>query len=180
MSIKTKIRKIIFPVLIKPLYPECDFKFQYYSIKEMFFYITMQKIIGFNRHIPWPVHFTSVVKDYKKIKSKTEPVGFAPHCYIDARNGIIIEENVNIAPKVSIISMNHDIYDFNKYKQDKSVIIKKNSWLATGCIILSGVELGEHTIVAAGSVVTKSFPEGNQLIGGIPAKIIKKLDVYKA
>lgn len=42
-------------------------------------------------------------------------------------------------------------------------------------ILLPGVELGPHTIVGAGSVATKSFPEGNCITVGNPAKIIKKL-----
>ncbi|MDZ7795658.1 MAG: acyltransferase [Candidatus Marinimicrobia bacterium] len=81
-------------------------------------------------------------------------------CYLDGRNGIIIEENVWIGPRVSIISMNHDENDFTKYAKSSPIIIKKNSWLATNCVITSGVELGEHTIVASSAVVTKSFHTG--------------------
>jgi len=44
---------------------------------------------------------------------------------------------------------------------------------------LPEVELGEHTIVAAGAIVTKSFLEGNQIIGGVPAKVIKKINKYE-
>jgi acetyltransferase-like isoleucine patch superfamily enzyme len=43
---------------------------------------------------------------------------------------------------------------------------------------LPGVELGPHTVVAAGAVVTKSFPEGNQLLVGNPARIIKNIGDY--
>lgn len=43
-------------------------------------------------------------------------------------------------------------------------------------VVLPGVSLGTRTIVAAGSVVTKSFPEGYCVVGGTPAKIIKRLD----
>ncbi|MBO8759626.1 type 8 capsular polysaccharide synthesis protein Cap8J, partial [Staphylococcus aureus] len=57
----------------------------------------------------------------------------------------------------------------------EDVKIGNYSWIGMNSVILPGVELGEHTIVGAGSVVTKSFPEGNVVIGGNPAKIIKKI-----
>lgn len=44
---------------------------------------------------------------------------------------------------------------------------------------MPGVEIGDHTIVAANSVVTKSFPDGYCVIGGNPAKVIKHLDKNK-
>ena len=96
-------------------------------------------------------------------------------CYIDARNGIIIEENVFIGPKVSLISMNHDKDNLDKYVDATPIILHKNCWLATNATILAGVELGEHTVVAAGAVVTKSFPDGNQMLAGNPATMVKKL-----
>ena len=43
-------------------------------------------------------------------------------------------------------------------------------------VILPGVELGNRTIVAAGTVVTKSFKQGNIVLGGVPAKIIKEIN----
>lgn len=46
-------------------------------------------------------------------------------------------------------------------------------------VITAGVELGTRTIVGAGSVVTKSFPDGYCVIAGNPAKIIKILDKDK-
>jgi len=50
------------------------------------------------------------------------------------------------------------------------------SWAGMDSVILPGVKLGTRTIVAAGSVVTKSFPEGYCVIAGSPAKIIRHLD----
>ena len=135
--------------------------------------------MGYNRKVPWPVHFTSQIKCPEKIQRGNKYPGFGSACYIDGRCGIIFEENVITAPKISIISKNHDIQNFDKFKDVKPIIIRKNSWIATGVIILPEVELGEHTIVAAGSVVTKSFTEGDQIIGGNPARVIRKLDAYK-
>lgn len=137
-----------------------------------------QKVMRINSHAPWPVHWTSEVKGYEKIQRGTETPGSTLGCYIDGRNGIILEDNLWIGPRVSIISMNHDLMDYNKYKDAPSIKIGRDSLLLTSCIILPGVELGPHTVVAAGAVVTKSFPEGNQLLGGNPAVVIKKLDGY--
>jgi len=151
----------------------------YYSVKKLFIIFFMQKIIGINRKVPWPVHFTSQIKNYKKISKTTgKNPGDSIGCYIDANNGIIIKENVWIGPKVSIISKNHSLTNYTEYKEYPPVIIGKNSLLLTNCVILPGVELGEHTVVAAGAVVTKSFPDKNQLLGGNPAKLIKTLPSY--
>ena len=172
------IKKLIY-FFIKLFYREINKTPDPYSIKELLAYTFKQKIQGYNRKVPWPVHFTSQVKCPEKISRGTKYPGHAMACYIDGRNGITIEENVWIGPRVSIISQNHDLNNYKNYQQTKPIIIRKNSWLATNCIILPEVELGEHTVVAAGAVVTKSFPEGNQIIAGNPAKLIKKLDPYK-
>lgn len=137
-----------------------------------------QKILRINSHVPWPVHWTSEVKGYENIQRGSETPGSSLGCYIDGRNGIIIEENVWLGPKISIISMNHDLLNYNKYRKEKPIRIGHDSLITSNCIILPGVELGPHTVVAAGAVVTKSFLEGNQLIGGNPAVVIKKLEGY--
>ncbi len=152
-----------------------DKKFPADKMLKHFFY---QKILRKNARVPWPVHPTSVFKSPEKIQRGTRCPGLAPFCYIDARNGINIGKNTWIGPRVSIISMNHDINDYTKYSKSPPIRIGDNCWIGTGAIITAGVALGDHTVVAAGSVVTKSF-EGNVLIGGVPAKIIKKLEQYK-
>lgn len=53
--------------------------------------------------------------------------------------------------------------------------IKRGAWIAPGSIILSGVTVGENSVVGAGSVVTKDVPPYT-IVGGCPAKIIKKLE----
>jgi Acetyltransferase (isoleucine patch superfamily) len=166
----------IFNSLARLFYP--GFNVDTYSKRTILAMIFYQKILRINGSVPWPVHFTSKVKAPKKIARGTKAPGFSPGCYLDGRNGIVIGENVWIGPYVSIISMDHNLTNYHQYKVEEPIVIGKDSLLTTHCIILPGVTLGEHTVVAAGSVVTKSFPEGDQVLAGNPAKVIKKLDRY--
>lgn len=135
-----------------------------------------QKILGFNRKVYWPTHFTSVIANYKNIKIGigTAP-GLSPGCYIQGGGEIYIGDYTIIAANVGIISANHDVKDITKHK-DSKVIIGNYSWLGMNSVVLPNVILGDYTIVGAGAVVTKSFEEGYCVIAGNPAKIIKKLN----
>ena len=90
-----------------------------------------------------------------------------------ARGGIIIEDNVMIAPRVMVLTANHDLYNHNVLKCSP-VRICKNAWIGASAIILAGVTIGENAIVAAGAVVTKDVAP-NTVVGGNPAKVIKEL-----
>jgi len=57
---------------------------------------------------------------------------------------------------------------------DSAVTIERNVWLSVNVTVLKGVTIGENTVVAAGSVVTKSLPP-NVIAAGIPAKVIRQL-----
>jgi len=87
--------------------------------------------------------------------------------------GITIEDNVLIAPKVSILSEGHPTAaEHRQSLVPGHVHIKKNAWIGANATILPGVTIGENTIVAAGAVVSKDVPD-NVIVGGVPAKIIK-------
>ena len=138
-----------------------------------------QKIIGINRHVYWPVHPTSKVTGYKNIYCgiETSP-GLMPGCYIQGIGKVYIGDYTQIGPSVGIISANHSLYD-NREHLASEVRIGKYCWIGMGAIILPGVILGDYTIVAAGSVVSKSYPEGYCVVGGVPAKVIKNIDPEK-
>ncbi|MCQ2360729.1 MAG: acyltransferase [Paludibacteraceae bacterium] len=174
----SKFTKHIWRVFGKVFFPHfCN---DSYINSTLLKFIFWQKILRINGSVPWPVHFTSKVIDAQKVDNDggMRAPGYAMGCYIDGRGGITIEEGVLIGPKVSLISTNHNETDYSQYVTKGKIILHRHCWVATGATILSGVELGEHTIVAAGSVVTHSFTEGNCLIGGNPAVIIKKLEPY--
>lgn len=89
--------------------------------------------------------------------------------------GIILEDNVLIAPKVSLLSEGHPLDPENRHALvPKPIHIKKNAWIGAGATILQGVTIGENAVVAAGAVVSKDVPD-NTIAGGIPAKIIKTI-----
>ncbi|GHP13550.1 maltose O-acetyltransferase [Lentilactobacillus fungorum] len=90
---------------------------------------------------------------------------------------ITIGKNAMLGPNTQIFSVNHPL-DVDErianYEYPGEVTIGDNLWTGGGVIIVPGVTLGDNVIIAAGAVVTKSFGD-NVLIGGNPARIIKKL-----
>lgn len=89
--------------------------------------------------------------------------------------GILIEDNVLIAPKVSLLTEGHPTSIEDRHSLiPKPIHIKKNVWIGANATILQGVTIGENAIVAAGSVVSKDVPD-NTIVGGIPARIIKEI-----
>lgn len=91
--------------------------------------------------------------------------------------GITIEDGVLIAPKVSILSEGHPIAPGERHSLKVGhVHIKKNAWIGANATILQGVTVGENAIVAAGAVVASDVPD-NTIVGGIPAKVIKSIQV---
>lgn len=94
-----------------------------------------------------------------------------------ARGGITIEDDVQIAANVQLISNNHDPYD-RQVLTCKPMLIKKGAWIGAGASILPGICVGEHAIVGAASVVTHDVPDYAVVVGN-PAKVIKMLDKEK-
>ena len=89
--------------------------------------------------------------------------------------GITIEDNVMLAPKVSLLSEGHPVSPNERQSLVPGHIhIKKNAWIGASATILQGVTIGENAVVAAGAVVSKDVP-ANTIVGGIPARHIKNI-----
>ncbi len=97
-------------------------------------------------------------------------------CCFQDQSGVIISDDVLIGQQVVLATLNHDIVPSKrKDMYPRPVKIGKNVWIGAHATILSGVEIGENSIVAAGAVVTKSVPD-NVVVAGVPAKIIRHID----
>ena len=145
-----------------------------------FKYWVWQKFLGFNRNVPWPVHFSSIVTGASNITVGVDVCpGYMPGCYIQGKGKISIGDYTQIAANVGIITANHDVHDNRIHTPPQDVTIGAYGWVGMNSVILPGVTLGDYTIVGAGSTVTKSFPDGYCVIAGSPAKIISTIDPSK-
>lgn len=95
--------------------------------------------------------------------------------YYQAIDKITIGKGTFIGPNVGLITSNHDLQDPDKRGNSKPIELGEKCWIGMNSVVLPGVSLGSHTVVGAGSVVTKSFPDGYCVIAGNPAKLIKEL-----
>ncbi|MBO4733889.1 MAG: acyltransferase [Clostridia bacterium] len=149
-------------------------------VKEDWF---VQKVLGYQRHIPYPVSWRMQVMNWENIHFDVNDISNFQKCgsYFQAAADahIYIGSGTCIAANVGLITANHDLYDLNKAAPGKDIVIGKNCWIGMNSVILPGVVLGDHTVVGAGSIVTKSFEDGYCVIAGNPAKVIRTLDKEK-
>ncbi len=134
-----------------------------------------QKICRLNSGVNFMLHYTSQASgDIQIGAGVARYMAGSGNCYFQGISGIIIGDNTMIAPGVKIISANHKLDDFKMHVKADPIVIGSNCWLGANSVILPSCNLGNNVIVGAGAVVTKSF-ESNVVIGGNPAKVIRKL-----
>ena len=97
-------------------------------------------------------------------------------CRFQDQGGIYIGDGTFIGHNVILATLNHDLNPNTRADMyPKPIHIGKKVWIGSGAIVLPGVTIGDNSVIAAGSVVTKNVPE-NSVFGGNPAKFIKKIE----
>lgn len=124
------------------------------------------------------VHATTSIRNAKNVSFGFD-TRITTNCIVWAGKAskIIIGDNVLIGPGVQLHASNHG-YELDKgpmtYQEriEKDIVLGNDVWIGGNSVVTAGVTLADGIIVAAGSVVTKSFDEKNIIIGGVPAKKI--------
>ena len=125
----------------------------------------------------------SVIESFACINNAVGDVIIGDHTRVGLHNTIIgpveIGSHVNLAQGITVTALNHNFSDTSKRIDEQGVstspvTIEDDIWIGANAVILPGVTIGEHCVVAAGAVVTKDVPP-HSLVAGVPAKVIKKI-----
>lgn len=140
--------------------------------------LLFQKLMGFNRHLPWPCSPHVTVSNPRNIVFDPDDLNnfhsFGVY-YQNFAGRIVLGKGTYIAPNVGIITSNHVPGRLDEHLPGKDVVLGEGCWIGMNAVLLPGVALGANTVVGAGAVVTKSFPEGDLVIAGNPARPIRSL-----
>ena len=125
----------------------------------------------------------SVIESYCCINNAVGDVTMGDNTRIGIHCTIIgpvcIGNNVNLAQGITVTALNHNFADTSRRIDEQGistnpVVIGDDVWIGANAVILPGVTIGRHVVVAAGAVVTKDVPD-YCVVAGVPAKVIKEL-----
>ena len=174
------------PVKTRPRWWFRQLRFLYIKRgKKSVIYRSVRKdIVPFNKFI---LGERSVIEDYSIVNNAVGAVIIGSRTRIGFGNTVIgpvqIGNDVSFAQNVTITGLNHNFQDVavpisNQGISTKCVIIDDDVWVGANAVILPGVSIGKHSVVAAGSVVTRSVPSYS-VCAGNPARVIKHFDFEK-
>ena len=124
----------------------------------------------------------SIVEAFATINNGVGDVFIGDNCGIGLSNVIIgpvkLGNYVMLAQNIVISGLNHGYEDVTLPPRiqkvvTKQIIIEDNVWIGANCVITAGVTIGKHSVIGAGSVVTKDIPQFSVAVGN-PARVIKK------
>jgi acetyltransferase-like isoleucine patch superfamily enzyme len=126
---------------------------------------------------------SSVIESFCCINNAVGDVVIGDHTRIGIHCTVIgpvcIGSHVNLAQGITVTALNHN-FSNNEQRIDEQgintspVVIGDDVWIGANAVILPGVTIGRHCVVAAGAVVTKDVPDYT-VVAGVPAKVIKEL-----
>lgn len=90
-------------------------------------------------------------------------------CFLDGRSGLLIGASVNLGSHVRVYTREHDVQSSDFAETGGPVVIGDRAWLASHCIVLPGVTIGQGAVVAAGAVVTGNVAPYS-IVAGVPAR----------
>jgi len=177
-SLLKEVRQVIYAGLayipVLRIIPETHSTFIHVSVSSF-----MLQMLGRNRWVPWPVHHRSLVvgSQFITIGKNTAPgISFGNYIFACKESPLEFGDYTVLAPNVCIAGYSHEPECIYKHINKGGVKIGSYCWIGANAVVLSGVVLGDHTVVGAGAVVTRSFPDGECIIAGNPAREIRKLD----
>lgn len=127
----------------------------------------------------------SVIEDYSVINNAVGNLVIGNNTRVGIGNTIIgpvtISDNVNIGQNVTISGLNHNYEDPGKTISEQGVStmpikIENNVWIGANSVVLPGVQIGNHSVIGAGSIITKDIPPYSVAVGN-PARIVKRYDM---
>jgi len=134
---------------------------------------------------PFSLGAGSVIEDFATVNNGMGAVNIGDRVQVGMGNVIIgpvtIADNVIIAQNVVMSGLNHGYQDISipiglQPCSTGEIYIGADSWIGANAVITAGVRIGEHAVVAAGSVVTKDVP-AYSVVGGNPAKVLKQYNI---
>ncbi len=123
----------------------------------------------------------SVVESFSCINNAVGDVVIGDHTRIGLHSTVIgpvtIGNHVNLAQGITISALNHNFADPSlpidaQGVSTSQIVIEDDVWIGANAVVLPGVRIGRHSVVAAGAVVTRDVPSGS-LVAGVPATVRK-------
>lgn len=97
-------------------------------------------------------------------------------CHFQDQGGIYIGDHALIGHNVVLATIDHDLNPYDRHNHYAPIHIGNRVWIGSNAVITKGVHIGDGAVIAAGAVVTRDVPE-NTIVGGVPAKVIRTVDM---
>ena len=119
--------------------------------------------------------FPPFYTDFGKNITVGENVFINACCHFQDHGGVTLGDGCQIGHNVVFATLNHGLSPEERpITYPAPIVLERNVWVGSNATILQGVAIGENAVVAAGAVVTRDVP-ANTIVGGVPAKFIRKI-----